>query len=282
MWTLFMFERLSGAMREQGYSRERGRCGAEPEPAADRIWSEATGCGARLCCVARSRRARRRQQARRQHPEKSRGRSRATSADPALLDEAAETALFAALAEIAPHADAAFAAAITPPRCRRSPRCKAPVDAFFDSVMVNADDPALQGQPAGAAEPVAPGHEPGRGHVASGGLILSLMKLIILDRDGVINFDSDQFIKNPEEWKPIPGSLEAIARLTHEGWRVVVATNQSGMARGLVRDGDAERDPRQDAQGGGAGRRAHRGGVLLPACGRHGLRLPQAQVGTVR
>ncbi|MFN3750616.1 MAG: D-glycero-beta-D-manno-heptose 1,7-bisphosphate 7-phosphatase [Thiobacillus sp.] len=59
------------------------------------------------------------------------------------------------------------------------------------------------------------------------------MKLIILDRDGVINFDSAQFIKSPDEWKPIPGSLEAIARLTHEGWRVVVATNQSGLARGL-------------------------------------------------
>jgi len=59
------------------------------------------------------------------------------------------------------------------------------------------------------------------------------MKLIILDRDGVINFDSAQFIKSPEEWKPIPGSLEAIARLTREGWRVVVATNQSGLARGL-------------------------------------------------
>jgi D-glycero-D-manno-heptose 1,7-bisphosphate phosphatase len=59
------------------------------------------------------------------------------------------------------------------------------------------------------------------------------MKLIILDRDGVINFDSDQFIKSPDEWRPIPGSLEAIARLTREGWRVVVATNQSGLARGL-------------------------------------------------
>lgn len=59
------------------------------------------------------------------------------------------------------------------------------------------------------------------------------MKLIILDRDGVINYDSDQFIKHPDEWKAIPGSLEAIARLTREGWRVVVATNQSGLARGL-------------------------------------------------
>jgi len=59
------------------------------------------------------------------------------------------------------------------------------------------------------------------------------LKLIILDRDGVINFDSDQFIKSPEEWKPIPGSLEAIARLNHAGYTVVVATNQSGIGRGL-------------------------------------------------
>lgn len=59
------------------------------------------------------------------------------------------------------------------------------------------------------------------------------MKFIILDRDGVINFDSAQFIKSPEEWKPIPGSLEAIARLTQMGYRVVVATNQSGVGRGL-------------------------------------------------
>src|SRR5664279_6514788 len=58
-------------------------------------------------------------------------------------------------------------------------------------------------------------------------------KLIILDRDGVINYDSDQFIKSPEEWRPIPGSLEAIARLNHAAYRVVVATNQSGIGRGL-------------------------------------------------
>jgi len=59
------------------------------------------------------------------------------------------------------------------------------------------------------------------------------MKLIILDRDGVINFDSDQFIKSPDEWRPIPGSLEAISQLTQWGYRVVVATNQSGVGRGL-------------------------------------------------
>ena len=59
------------------------------------------------------------------------------------------------------------------------------------------------------------------------------MKLIILDRDGVINEDSDAYIKSPDEWTPIPGSLEAIARLNHAGYRVVVATNQSGVGRGL-------------------------------------------------
>lgn len=60
------------------------------------------------------------------------------------------------------------------------------------------------------------------------------MKLVILDRDGVINYDSDQFIKSPAEWKPIPGSLEAIAKLTHSGYRVVLCSNQSGIGRGLL------------------------------------------------
>ena len=60
------------------------------------------------------------------------------------------------------------------------------------------------------------------------------MKLVILDRDGVINYDSAEFIKNPDEWQPIPGSLEAIARLNQADYRVVVATNQSGVGRGLL------------------------------------------------
>ena len=59
------------------------------------------------------------------------------------------------------------------------------------------------------------------------------LKLIILDRDGVINLDSPDFIKSPKEWTPIPGSLEAIARLNQAGYRVVVASNQSGIAREL-------------------------------------------------
>ena len=51
------------------------------------------------------------------------------------------------------------------------------------------------------------------------------MKLVILDRDGVVNFDSDQYIKAPAEWRPIPGSIEAIARLNQSGFRIAVATN---------------------------------------------------------
>ncbi|MEY4083518.1 MAG: hypothetical protein RL483_887 [Pseudomonadota bacterium] len=57
--------------------------------------------------------------------------------------------------------------------------------------------------------------------------------IVILDRDGVINHDSDHYIKSVEEFVPIAGSLEAMSRLTHEGWRIFVATNQSGLARGL-------------------------------------------------
>ncbi len=59
------------------------------------------------------------------------------------------------------------------------------------------------------------------------------MSFIILDRDGVINYESDEYIKSPDEWLPIPGSLDAIAQLNRHGFRVLVATNQSGVARGL-------------------------------------------------
>jgi D-glycero-D-manno-heptose 1,7-bisphosphate phosphatase len=59
------------------------------------------------------------------------------------------------------------------------------------------------------------------------------MKLAIIDRDGTINEDSDEYIKSEAEWKPLPGALEAIAHLNHAGWHVVVASNQSGLGRGL-------------------------------------------------
>lgn len=59
------------------------------------------------------------------------------------------------------------------------------------------------------------------------------MKLIILDRDGTINTDSDAYIKSADEWSPLPGALEAMARLSQAGWHLVIATNQSGLGRGL-------------------------------------------------
>lgn len=59
------------------------------------------------------------------------------------------------------------------------------------------------------------------------------MKLIVLDRDGVINHDSAAFIKTPDEWRPIAGSLNAISRLNQAGFHVIVATNQSGIGRGF-------------------------------------------------
>ena len=59
------------------------------------------------------------------------------------------------------------------------------------------------------------------------------LKLVILDRDGTINRASEEFVKSPDEWHPLPGALEAISRLNHAGFHVVLATNQSGLGRGL-------------------------------------------------
>ena len=62
---------------------------------------------------------------------------------------------------------------------------------------------------------------------------MSPLKLIVLDRDGTINADRDDYVKSAEEWEPLPGALEAIARLNHAGWHVAIASNQSGLGRGL-------------------------------------------------
>ena len=59
------------------------------------------------------------------------------------------------------------------------------------------------------------------------------MKLLILDRDGTLNRSRDDYVASPEEWEPLPGALEAVARLNQEGWRLVLAPNQSGIGRGL-------------------------------------------------
>lgn len=75
-----------------------------------------------------------------------------------------------------------------------------------------------------------------------------MIKLIILDRDGVINQDAADFIKSPAEWQPIPGSLEAIARLNKAKIKVAVATNQSGIARGLYDEAMLEKIHQKMAQ----------------------------------
>jgi D-glycero-D-manno-heptose 1,7-bisphosphate phosphatase len=62
---------------------------------------------------------------------------------------------------------------------------------------------------------------------------VSACPLLILDRDGVINEESNGFIKEPQQWRPIPGSLEAIAKAHRQGFRIVVVTNQSGLGRGI-------------------------------------------------
>lgn len=85
------------------------------------------------------------------------------------------------------------------------------------------------------------------------------LRLVVLDRDGVINHDSDDFIKSPAEWQSIAGSLEAIAALTAAGYTVAVATNQSGIGRGLMDRGSVEaihRRMHEEAEA--AGGRIHR------------------------
>jgi D-glycero-D-manno-heptose 1,7-bisphosphate phosphatase len=67
------------------------------------------------------------------------------------------------------------------------------------------------------------------------------MKLVILDRDGVINRDSPDHIRTVADWQPLPGSLAAIAALTRAGWTIVVATNQSGVGRGLIEPAELDR-----------------------------------------
>ncbi len=108
------------------------------------------------------------------------------------------------------------------------------------------------------------------------------VKLIILDRDGVINYDREQFIKSPDEWRPIPGSLEAIARLNHAGFPRRRRDQSIGPRSAAARHRDADLDPRQAAQGAWPGWRPHRRGVFLPAHRRRQLRLPQAQARDAR
>jgi len=64
--------------------------------------------------------------------------------------------------------------------------------------------------------------------------MIHIPRLVILGRDGILNVYREDHVKSPEEWQPIPGALEAVARLNHAGWHTVVATNQSGIGRGMI------------------------------------------------
>ena len=101
------------------------------------------------------------------------------------------------------------------------------------------------------------------------------MKLMLLDRDGVINQDSPNYVKTPEEWLPIKGSLEAIAKLYKAGWHIFVVSNQSVIGRGLATvDGVAKIHAKMQRLLGLHGRTDRRI-VLLSASPRRSMPLPQ-------
>src|SRR5581483_11827361 len=104
------------------------------------------------------------------------------------------------------------------------------------------------------------------------------MKLVILDRDGTINYDSEHHIKSLDEWRPIKGSLEAIARLTQAGYRIVVDQPVRHRAR-TFHHANALRYPRSAAARGRAGGRTRRCLLLLPARGRRRLPVQEAPTG---
>ena len=120
---------------------------------------------------------------------------------------------------------------------------RTPVDAFFDGVMVNAEDPKLKANRLGLLKSLHEAMNRVADLVPPGGLIgrpepsrifqESRMKLLILDRDGTLNRSRDDYVASPDEWEALPGALEAVARLNQGGWRVAIATNQSGIGRGL-------------------------------------------------
>ena len=64
--------------------------------------------------------------------------------------------------------------------------------------------------------------------------MIHILRLVILGRDGILNLYREDHVKSPDEWEPIPGALEAVARLNHAGWHTVVATNQAGIGRGMI------------------------------------------------
>jgi 1-acyl-sn-glycerol-3-phosphate acyltransferase len=166
--------------------------------------------------------------------------------------------------------------ATTPSRCR--PGRLRPGRCLLRRRHGQCRRPGPARQPPRPARQAARGDEPGRRHFQAVRLSRNrhAHKLVILDRDGVINFDSAQFIKNPAEWKPIPGSLEAIARLNQNGYALSWRPTSPASGAACSTWTRSTRS-RQDAQGRGRGRRADRRHLLLSACGRFQMRLPQAQ-----
>ena len=102
------------------------------------------------------------------------------------------------------------------------------------------------------------------------------MKLIILDRDGVLNEEREDFIKTPEEWVPIDSSMQAVSRLNEAGYRVVLATNQSGIGRGMIDMDTLNRIHQKMHNSLGRFRRLGGCHLLLPGCAGRGESLPQA------
>jgi glycyl-tRNA synthetase beta chain len=133
----------------------------------------------------------------------------------ALFEQAEEGALATAVGGIAARHQQLLQSRDYTGVLRQLAGLRTPVDAYFTAVMVMADDPAKRGNRLAQLQQ------------------LRAMFLDVLDRDGVINVESVAFIKSVAECQPIPGSLDAIARLHQAGFTVVVATNQSGVARGL-------------------------------------------------
>ncbi len=239
----FIFERLSGTLREQGFSAKQvdAVLALRPQRLADvtarlnavrefEVLPEAASLAAankRIGNILK----------------KSEQQSVEARVDDALLQEAAERALAAALKDVAPKAEALFNQGEYAASLRELAALKTPVDAFFDGVMVNADDPALRANRLGllktlheamnrVADLSASPPEDERRLMRSDHS--HSMKLVILGRDGVLNHYRDDHVKSVEELEPLPGALEAVARLNHAGWHTVMATNQPGIGRGLL------------------------------------------------
>ena len=162
--------------------------------------------------------------------------------DANLLVEKAERDLHQSIQTVGRRADALFDKGDYQGSLSELAALKAPVDAFFDHVMVNADDAKLRANRLALLASAAPRDEPRGRPVAPRGLTLTneertmvhIPRLVILGRDGILNVYREDHVKSPDEWEPIPNALEAVARLNHAGWHTVVATNQAGIGRGMI------------------------------------------------